>query len=126
MRHYRDRQRDEGWTVRYHALTADPTMDRGGSFRELLASFDIDCTNPHFPSPHAPCCGAGGGMPLMQPEASRRMAGARVPGDGIAVMLDPRCAAHLRDSVGGEPATMLGFAEFIARYFTLEPAQSDA
>jgi len=37
MRHYRDRRRDEGWTVHYHQLQTDPAEDRAPSFRELLA-----------------------------------------------------------------------------------------
>lgn len=89
--------------------------------RELFATLGIGCSNPLFPSPHAPCCGAGGGMPLMQAEASRRMAQARLPGEGIAVSLDPRCAAQLRETSDAETATVFGFAEFITRYFTVEP-----
>jgi len=36
MRHFRDRRRDDGWTVHYHELGQDPDRDRGGSFRDLL------------------------------------------------------------------------------------------
>jgi len=102
-----------------------PTTDEN-AVRELFATLDIACCNPLYPSPHAPCCGAGDGMPLMQPEASRRMAAARLPDAGIAVTLDPRCAAQLRESAADKPATVLGFAEFMLRYFTLEasPAAS--
>jgi deoxyribodipyrimidine photolyase-related protein len=45
MRHYRERRRDEGWTVHYHELGAEPSGDRGGSFRELLAE-DLDDLGP--------------------------------------------------------------------------------
>jgi deoxyribodipyrimidine photolyase-related protein len=38
MRHFRDRRQDEGWTVHYHELTAEPAADRGDSCRELLSS----------------------------------------------------------------------------------------
>lgn len=36
MRHFRDRLALKGWTVFYHALTGDPSQDRGSSFSELL------------------------------------------------------------------------------------------
>lgn len=103
---------------------AAPATDET-AVRELFASFGIDCLNPLFPSPHAPCCGAGGGMPLMQPDAARRMATARTPDDTIAVTLDPRCAAHLRASAAERPANVLGFAEFITRYFHLAPGSTE-
>lgn len=93
--------------------------------RELFAALGIDCLTPLFPSPHAPCCGAGGAMPLMQADAARRMAAARTPQDGIAVTLDPRCAAHLRESDAGNAKNVLGFAEFITRYFIVEPTSAD-
>lgn len=93
--------------------------------RELFAALGIDCLTPLFPSPHAPCCGAGGAMPLMQADAAQRMAAARTPQDGIAVTLDPRCAAHLRESDAGNAKNVLGFAEFITRYFIVEPTSAD-
>jgi Fe-S oxidoreductase len=103
---------------------AAPATDEN-AVRELFATLDITCRDPLYPSPHAPCCGAGGGMDLMQPEASRRMAAARIPDAGIAVILDPRCAAHLREAAADKPATVLGFAEFMLRYFTLEASPAD-
>ena len=93
--------------------------------RELFAALGIDCLTPLFPSPHAPCCGAGGAMPLLQADAAQRMAAARTPQDGIAVTLDPRCAAHLRESDAGNAKNVLGFAEFITRYFIVEPTSAD-
>lgn len=103
---------------------AAPATDET-AVRELFATFDIECLNPLFPSPHAPCCGAGGAMPLMQPDAAQRMAAARTPQDGIAVTLDPRCAAHLRESAAGNAVNVFGFAEFITRYFIVEPTSAD-
>ncbi len=36
MRHFRDELRERGWTVEYHELQADPGLDRGKSFGEIL------------------------------------------------------------------------------------------
>jgi len=85
----------------------------------LLASLDVALLNPDFPNRHANCCGAGGGMPAMAPAAAARMARARLPQAGVAVSLDARCARHLR-ACADEGIEVLGFATFIARYFTLE------
>ncbi|HKK94049.1 MAG TPA: cryptochrome/photolyase family protein, partial [Longimicrobiales bacterium] len=45
MRHYRDRRRDEGWTVHYHELRPDAVEDRATSFREFLIE-DLDRLAP--------------------------------------------------------------------------------
>ena len=87
---------------------------------QLFSALGIASGNPRYPNLHASCCGAAGGMPTMQPAAAARMAGARLPAAGLAVTLDPRCAAHLRASAG-EGQTVLGFARFIDTYFTLTP-----
>lgn len=103
---------------------AAPATDED-AIRELFGMLDVDIASPRFPSPHAPCCGAGAAMPLMQPEAARRMADARIPDAGIAVTLDPRCAAHLRESADAADR-VLGFAEFINRYFIVTPTAPES
>lgn len=113
----------EACALKRRTQTAPATDET--AVRELFAALGIDCLTPLFPSPHAPCCGAGGAMPLMQADAAQRMAAARTPQDGIAVTLDPRCAAHLRESDAGNAKNVLGFAEFITRYFIVEPTSAD-
>jgi Fe-S oxidoreductase len=85
----------------------------------LFAALGIETDSAAYPSAHALCCGASGGMPRMQPQASIRMAQARLPPAGIAVTVDPRCSAHLRQAAEGTPVTVYGFAEFLERYCTV-------
>jgi Fe-S oxidoreductase len=90
----------------------------------LFAALGIEAANAAYPSAHALCCGAAGGMPRMQPDASARMARARLPAAGIVVTLDPRCAAHLRQASQGMPVQVYGFAEFIRRHCVVTPQDS--
>ncbi len=89
---------------------------------ELLKRLGVTIVNPVFPAPHAMCCGAAGGMPVMQAEAARRMAEARLEksrGDYVlALTLDGRCGAHLRDCAE-DRVRVLGVGEFVEEYCVL-------
>jgi Fe-S oxidoreductase len=82
----------------------------------LLAPLKLTIVGKSYPNPHAPCCGASGGMPLMQAHAAQRMASARLPERGMVLCLDPRCAAHMRTAASNDTVEVLGFASFVERY----------
>ncbi len=84
----------------------------------LFGALGLTLSNATFPNPYASCCGAAGGMPVIEPLSAARMARARLPASGVAVTLDPRCACHLNANAG-DGIEVLGFASFVARYFTL-------
>ena len=89
--------------------------------RAVLAKLDVPIANP-APAPHGVCCGAGGGMPAMQPVAAARMASAKLAataGAGTIVGADVRCLAHLEAARGpGDPAVAT-LAEFLVTHFDL-------
>lgn len=84
----------------------------------LFTRLGVALLNTDFPNRHAPCCGAGGGMPAMAPASAARMARARLPAAGIAISLDARCVSHLRASAD-EGVEVLGVATFVMRYCTV-------
>ena len=84
----------------------------------LFAALGVELTRDDFPNRHATCCGAAGGMPRMAPDSAAAMARARLPPSGVALSLDTRCANHLRDAAAAG-VTVLGFARFVQRYFTV-------
>lgn len=92
----------------------------------LFAALGIEACNAGYPSAYALCCGAAGGMPRIQPQAAARMARARLPAGDIAVTVDPRCAAHLRQAARGTACAVYGFAEFVQAHCTLTPRRSGA
>ena len=57
-------------------------------------------------------------MPAIEPHSAARMARAQLPESGVVVTLDPRCACYLKANAG-DGIEILGFASFVARYFTL-------
>ena len=93
--------------------------DDEAAWRALIDALGIECRPTAYPSAHALCCGASGGMPSTRPELAARMATARLPGAGMVVTLDPRCAAHLAAVEPGRE--VLGVAQFIERYCELIP-----
>ena len=82
--------------------------------REILALLQVECPAPQ----HVVCCGAGGGMPTMQPAA--RMANARTNavevGATAIVGADSRCVAHLKRS-NAAALPIFSLAEFVQHAF---------
>ncbi|MGE0371019.1 MAG: 4Fe-4S dicluster domain-containing protein [Gammaproteobacteria bacterium] len=87
--------------------------------RALLERLGIRMLNDRYPNVHVLCCGAGGALPAMQPEAALSMARGRVAGLAGApvVALDPRCAAYVEAASPDTPVA--GLVEFLARTFEL-------
>ena len=88
---------------------------------DFLGSQNIEIENKSYPSPYAMCCSAGGGMPKIQPAASREAAKDRssiIGLNSVAVTLDPRCAYHFDNSLDLD-SLVFGFAQFINNYFEI-------
>ncbi len=94
--------------------------DPGGAVREILALLQIECSAPQSAARYVVCCGAGGGMPTMQPEAAARMASARTNAVEVAatamVGADSRCVAHLKKS-NASALPIFSLAEFVHQAF---------
>lgn len=96
-----------------------------GQARELLAMLGVAVVEPTASPRFQICCGAAGGMPQSKPEASRRMADARLTeyverGAEAVVTASPLCASHLSNSANGGGPAVYGLYGFIAAHF--EPA----
>ncbi|MGE0484845.1 MAG: 4Fe-4S dicluster domain-containing protein [Gammaproteobacteria bacterium] len=92
--------------------------------RQLLERLGIPLEDAGFPNRHRLCCGAGGGMPRMEPAAAARMARGRLAeaGTDTSVTLDPRCARHLR-AAGGAVTT---FVTWLVGHCELGAVSGDA
>ncbi len=89
------------------------------TLRALLERLGVNVVNADAVARHVMCCGAGGGMPALQPASAARMAAARVAafdeaGCDAVVGADPRCVAHLAASA---TRPVYGIAEFLAEFF---------
>ncbi|MBI4693505.1 MAG: (Fe-S)-binding protein [Gammaproteobacteria bacterium] len=87
--------------------------------RAVLAKLGVSIANPDVAN-HGVCCGAGGGMPAMQPAGALRMARAKLAEHAAAptiVGADVRCLAHLDAARRpGDPA-LATLAEFLVAHF---------
>lgn len=73
--------------------------DAAAALREICAHLKLAGQSERA-AQHVMCCGAGGGMPAMEPLAAARMAEARVAAgaDAVHLVADPRCLSHLAHS----------------------------
>ena len=99
---------------------ADPEDEK--ALRALMEHLGLEVENAGYPNRHTLCCGAGGTLGNLQPEAAARMAEARLaPYAALPVVtVDPRCATHCQAATGIE---VLGVARFLVRYFTCQGQQ---
>lgn len=90
------------------------------ALREICASLGLTVQSERA-AQHVLCCGAGGGMPAMEPAAAARMAEARITAAPAAVHLvaDPRCLAHLAQA--NPQIRFFGPCEFLRHFFQVEP-----
>jgi Fe-S oxidoreductase len=88
----------------------------------LLALLGVAVVEPQASPRFQICCGAAGGMPQSKPEASRRMADARLSeyverGAEAVITASPLCASHLSSSANGGGPAVYGLYGFIAAHF---------
>ena len=86
------------------------------ALREICASLNLAVQSERV-AQHVVCCGAGGGMPAMEPAAAARMAEARAASAPTAIHLvaDPRCLAHLAQA--NPQIRFLGPCGFLQHFF---------
>ena len=94
--------------------------------RDLFAGLGIAVVEPSASPRFQICCGAAGGMPQSKPEASRRMADARLSeyaeqGTEVVVTASPLCASHLLGSTHEGGPAVHGFCGFLLAHFEAEP-----
>ena len=92
----------------------------GGVLRAVLNELGVECLANAQAARYVVCCGAAGGMPMIEPASAMRMASARIaeqPAQATAIVgTDSRCIAHLKQANRAGLA-IYSLAEFVHQVF---------
>ena len=97
--------------------------DPAAAARAVLIAAGCEVVGGAASSRFTLCCGAAGGMPIMNPDAAARMASDRIttlaqPGIGAIITMSPLCLSHLRGVAAASAAAKIwGLFEFISAHF---------
>lgn len=106
-----------------------PTGQGGTSHAEaariILEALGCTVAEPPDRGRFSVCCGASGGMPEAEPDASMRMARSKIENNGAVdaiVTASPLCAAHMSDARQPGDPPVFGLAQFIVAHGDISAA----